>query len=458
MGTCPCRRSEVFQTTCPTSPSPKELPSLWRHETRHCQHTDRKEPAVGKGKRLRAQRESSLPQSQVRGRVVIGDVDLSKAMELVRPALLYADEVTVHAPAASLLMTLGGLADIKHPVEQLDFILEMSRRHPDAVGQMDFSAEQLQALRQFLTLDRDLVRRVSPAGGGRQELDDFYEQIDGMGGLFEETFGRAMEQATAQVGADELLEAARAGLLAIEPLAEVDVHEALSGVVDAATGGTQRWDVGDSMVLAMMNTLVEVLTTGDGVPILDAGAAGLARALRSDGLLGAAPAGKRDLATAAGLMSHLPNLDDVAVSDIVRIRTKLRDPLTRFRSAVARMSKHFSGEIYDESMLAEVRAAWREDVEPALLEVREGLRDAGMLRTFRSVAMEAPGRLAAEAGGAFYIGHATTGSLSEQLVAALAAGVPIGDAALRAVHRSIEKSKAAKRNDFYFLHAVSGVQ
>lgn len=348
---------------------------------------------MGKGRRNRERRTREAASPVVRARVVLGDVDLAEAVNVIRPALLYADRVTVHAPAASLLLALGSLEEITDPLEQLEFVVSTSQAHPEVVGELGISSQDLASFREFLRLDRSAVRRTAGGARERRALDEMYAQVDGMSSLFADQFGEAMQQATAAVGADELVAAARSGLLSVEPLQGLGRNQAMNGVIAAVRGAGEEgeWDFGDEMVASLVEAMLTALSSTDAIPVLDEGASGLARAMRDGGLLGSRSSlGKAEIAIVAGLMGNLPHLSGAPLDQVVSLRTKLHDPLTRFRSAVSNMSAHFSSEIYDESLALEIQLAWRQEVAPALLEIREVLQEEGLLRSLRDVAMENP--------------------------------------------------------------------
>lgn len=52
------------------------------------------------------------------------------------------------------------------------------------------------------------------------------------------------------------------------------------------------------------------------------------------------------------------------------------------------------------------------------------------------------------------MGHAAIGGLSQQVLTAITAAFPLGDAAIRALRRSMQGLRDVQRNDFYFLHAA----
>lgn len=96
---------------------------------------------MGEGRRNRARRAREAASPVVRARAFLGDVDLPEAVNVIRPALLYADRVTVRAPAASLLLALGSLEEITDPLEQLEFLAYTSQAHPEVVGELAISSQ-----------------------------------------------------------------------------------------------------------------------------------------------------------------------------------------------------------------------------------------------------------------------------------------------------------------------------
>lgn len=52
---------------------------------------------------------------------VLGGVSLEHDLRLIKAALLYADDVTLYSPAASMLLSIGNL-DTYHTKEQIDLL------------------------------------------------------------------------------------------------------------------------------------------------------------------------------------------------------------------------------------------------------------------------------------------------------------------------------------------------
>ena len=121
------------------------------------------------------------------------------------------------------------------------------------------------------------------------------------------------------------------------------------------------------------------------------------------------------------------------------------------------ISNDFAAHPIDQDFDAEVEKAWRGQVEPALLEIRENLHDQGLLREIGSVAAGDPRRLATEAGGVFAAAHLNVVSLSHLLSFAVASGIAVTDVVLRAVKNMQEGQAKARKNAFYFLHHVGEV-
>jgi hypothetical protein len=153
-------------------------------------------------------------------------------------------------------------------------------------------------------------------------------------------------------------------------------------------------------------------------------------------------------------MNFLPYFPDLPMDEALDIRSELAKPLTSFRGAVARLSHQFDSRPIDENFDSTVEDAWRQQVAPALAEIRESLAEHGLLREGRSVIEGNVKTLMGEAGGVLAISDTDILSLLGLLTAGFAAGVPLSDVAGRALSNRRNARQQTRRNAFYFLHCV----
>lgn len=84
---------------------------------------------------------------------------------------------------------------------------------------------------------------------------------------------------------------------------------------------------------------------------------------------------------ASDLLRRLPLFEKATVQEILDIRRELEDPLIRFRGAVIEMSEGIRSAAWNEDFPDDADMAFREAVEPAILEIEGAVQDNGSLRS-----------------------------------------------------------------------------
>jgi hypothetical protein len=388
--------------------------------------------------------------------VAVADTDLRAAARLVKPALLYADRVTIYSPAASMMSAVAELGGVTDPRQQLLLTLEIVKEVPQLAAQLDAPDETLDQLKAFLTIDPRLVRRIGALHGARDELDQLYEQLGGLDSIWQQQMPEAIAKAKDTLGADELLVAVQAGAVKVADLGETPTSEVIADSLRRATGESTGTAV-DDLILRFTARIVEMLSERRTFPLLDAQSSGLVRALEKEVVLAPSPHALHhgaEMASAASFMGYLPYFPDLSIDEVLDLRKSLSKPLVRFRGALSRLSREFESRPIDEAFEAEVEDAWRTQVVPALADIREALAEHGLLSEAASIALGDPRRLVVEAGGVLAAAHGDVLSLSALLTTGLAAGVPLADVAGRAFRQSREAKRDARKSAFYFLHRL----
>jgi hypothetical protein len=169
--------------------------------------------------------------------------------------------------------------------------------------------------------------------------------------------------------------------------------------------------------------------------------------------LGIAPAWKSDrigVDIAMNLIARIPNTRAATVGEILDIRTELRSPLVRFRSAMAKAAKDAPSE--PKERLDFIRTLCLEELDPAVIEIEERRNENSLLEHLVELVKD-PRELLPPAGG---LALAFAGSGRALLGAAggvLGVATPIVKATLarRRVEREISKDR------FYFLHRLQEI-
>lgn len=394
---------------------------------------------------------------QLKVRVVAAAGELSTAMNLVKPALLYADRVTILSPAAWMLRDLTSLAQTEDPLDQIQMLFSLLDAAPNLAGDLQIPDELRVAL-PVLVRQPQLVRLIAADAG-----EDVDEALDGIRAAVEEitekwhAFTPALEQARETLGGTELAEAVERKLVSVEDLGTETSPELLATVVGTASAdpGGVRSGSFDALAADFLVKALDVMSDRKSLPLFDADASGLVRAF--DSQAGRQRAGgdrAREIGAVASLAGFLPYFTQMPVNEIVDLRRELSVPLIRFRAAMARMSRDVATHPLDTEFQADIESRWRSDIEPALLEIRETLAEHGLLRQVSSVATGDPRRLMVESGAVIAAAMSPQNVLDGAVAAVAAGAVPALDTVLRAYRESKRGRSTARASEFYLLHRV----
>lgn len=385
-------------------------------------------------------------------------MDLDTASALIKPAILYADRVTLYSPAASMLQALHELEGVTDSQGQLATILELARTVPALGEQFDgFDAETLATFQSFLTADRSLMLALGDASGCGAELAAIYGQIDELSAQWQAQIPGAMAQSAAAIGGEELRAALKAGVVEVAPLVGGNHLGLVGSSLRAATGGDES-DLTDDLLHSWLGELLQMLRDPSSFPLLDAASAGLVRALEGVERVDVNSEALRrssEVTAASQFVEYMPYFAQMPLDEVLDLRRELQAPLARFRSEMVKISRDFRSRPIDPVFMQEVEDAWRERVAPALAEVRELLAEHGLLREAASVIRGDFRRLAAEAGGVFAVANLPALDLSALLAAGLGTALAGTDTMLRAVNETRRALSQAQSNAFYFLHRVA---
>jgi hypothetical protein len=404
------------------------------------------------------QKPPAKPRPVLHVRLSIATTDLGDAADLIKPAVLYADKVTIYSPAATMLKHAHAFGNITDPSEQVSVMLTLMESVPGLGLTEHIDPATRELMRQFLGVDRDAARAlISAAGYADQipQIDEVYSKFDEMSDMWTTQMVDAVEQATANLEGEELMVAVNNGAVDVDDLIPDTPVETTAATVRAALGDSDD-DHGDRLVKGFAARVVETLADPRAFPLLDAQASGLMRALEQEqgGPLEMPGSRGEEVAAAAHFMGFLPYFSNLSMAETIDLRRDIADPLIRFRAAMVELSSTFSSRQIDASFDVEVEDAWRAHVEPALLEIRDAFAARGLLREMLSVAGGDPRRLMAEAGGVFALHAAQLLSLSRLMAAAAAISLPVADVAARASASRVQAQHDARAQSMYFLHKV----
>ena len=343
--------------------------------------------------------------------------DLSHEVRLVKAALLYADQVTLASPKATLVTAIGGLA-----LQPMDLRREAIR------SIVASTPNGKQALDVITTLRRQ--RRGSLTPGHllvlRQAEEAFQRAEAGM--------TQVAEEMLSDESLPELSEAMAAGLLTLDPMG-----------LDQPILTTEI--IGE----AVQKLLASVISpSSQTYPMFDDSAGGLMRAMVNDGAVDDV---RLSRATQAGLagryIEQLEAFPDAEMSVILEARRTLAQPLTRFRSGLSEMASELGSTPIDQEFAAAADDAYRREIEPALEDLHDLAQQRRLLPALRR---EIVGQSAsAGAKGAVAFAMATAAGLHG--IAEIAAGVTAAADIAGAVAASRREAVAKMReNKFLWLY------
>jgi len=294
------------------------------------------------------------------------DRSLASASELLKAAVVYADEVLLHSPTAILLASVAALGNLSPG----DLFTVLGQVAP-ALGHAGSGfTEQMQQLESSLGTggaEAAMKLLLEPTPATRQvlaaldpkaadELDEHTRQL----GDVRRQLDRVVEEQLAEAGVASVLPAIHAGLLKLAPIdATADLFE------------------------AYLEALWSLLRDPRYFPLFDDRIADLVYAAIAEGTLNLNPqmrARGRQAGVAAGFLARLPTFPLATMDEVVDIRAELDRPLVRFRSEMVNVGGNLGVDAFDPGFDEAAEEAWISKVRPALLELEE-LVEEKRLRT-----------------------------------------------------------------------------
>lgn len=402
---------------------------------------------MGKRGRKRERERVGTMGPAVNVKVIYASMDMRALGALLKPAILYGDTVTVYSPAAFLLGKVDDLSRVTSPADQFALVLELSREVPTALPNFAVDDAQANRFRAFLSLDRRAVRRLGRAHGMSEDTDDLYRLLDGMEKTWSEDLGAALAKLTESLGAQDVLTAVRHGAAEVAPLA-VGTNP-IAESLRAATREDPE-DAADPILMDFLDRVTEVVSDDRGFPLIDHDAKDLVRVMP----FARSQERSAQVSAASSFMGYLPYFPTMPMDEVIDLRTRIRDPLKRFRGAMGGLRAEFSAHPVDDRFEVEVERAWRYHVAPALTDIREAMTEQGLLRHARGIALESLPRVSTQTLGVLAVGVTDLLSMSRLMTGAAALALPIGDIALRALKASLEGKASTRHHGFYLLDLI----
>jgi hypothetical protein len=345
-------------------------------------------------------------------------LSLAEEIRLLKPALLYADHVTLYSPTAALLASTRAVGEMGE-----DGMISLLREvgpliEPKAVAGLDLYDE--------------LQRKRRRTREELQAVIQMKQMLLGFAGEFLSTVDELLDQA----GAAEIVPALEAGLVTIDPL----VREGDQG--------------DDALFNAYLDRLRELLAGGQAYPLLDDQAGDLVRAAVSEGAFELGPTAMRrgkQVTAASQFMAQLPAFPGASIAEVIDIRDRLRPPLVRFRGAMVEMERLLVSAAHEAGFAAEVEELFLEKVAPALEEIGEAVADDKYLRQLlRAAAADAK----TYSSGGLTLAVALFAHVPQLVATAAGIGAGALSAAGRAAWMRSVGRRETERHQLFFLYKL----
>lgn len=283
------------------------------------------------------------------------DIQLENDIQTLRPALLYADQVTLISPIASILrQTRKETSNFEEVVPLLKPILEQR-------GQGDLYNE---------------VNRLAKKkrGKSKQEilvLEQMKKLVRSLDSQFDSQFGT-------NAGILEALERDKSIKIEHVPFSLVDSIESALGNPTSE----KHSNVAQDYIEIVINSILQC----DGYPLFDTFAnelfEGLTAIWNNMGLeTSAIPESKcTHIGVAAHILRKLPNINNVHIEDLLAIKQELHNPLVRFRGGVEGFSNDIEKLPWDNSFESEAEHIFITQIEPAVAEIEELCKETKWIR------------------------------------------------------------------------------
>jgi hypothetical protein len=204
------------------------------------------------------------------------------------------------------------------------------------------------------------------------------------------------------------------------------------------------------MIAVFVEKLGDILSGGITYPLFDDRAGDLIRAGIAEGLF--APSASalhrgRVVGAASEFMHYLPAFPPASVAEILDVRRELQRPLVRFRAAMVQIGRTINAASHEEEFRSEVERIYREEVGPAIEELRDAVETNKYLWRLvgQTLKEDLPKWLGA---GVLALAVTPTKHVDDLIVA----GATVAQPAVRAAWEKIVSSRAIRRHQYYFLY------
>jgi hypothetical protein len=375
---------------------------------------------------------------------------LSRDVELAKAAVLYADQVDLISPFATMTQQLATMRDAG-PGAPLSLLFDLDDSTLSDLGlDQELLTTEVRTMLPVIVqaMENDAVRGLLPPDA-QDAFASFQEPLA--------EFRKALDDIDSATGASELRHAMSAGILRV-----VDLQRSANLVaasVDQAAGQDDPRGALSALISAWVTTVQGLLSDPARRVILDPEAFDLIRSLIDEGLVSIPPElAERSRAAhlGSGFIGRLPAFPEAPFDELLDLRRELAGPLARYRAATVRMSKALTASPFDQAITAEADDLWVEQVAPALVDLEDAYTDHGLVREIARRARGDARTLVLEGSG-LLIGLQQFGHLSSALSGAAAAGGLAAQVVGTAWNEREASESASSRAEMYYLYRLGGV-
>ena len=368
-------------------------------------------------------------------------------VELVKAALLYADEVELVGLGVSMFaelqqaMGVGANAgfDLLSAMDDETLAYITSR-----TGQDPLPASWRESLSQAMTLDVNVLESLDPSAGAQ------LRELQAMFAVKSQQTREDVDAVFEAMGALELVTAMRSKVVTVADL----------GVTPSSTfrpAGLRETET-EEQISNWIDALTTRLTDKRTRLLFDRDAGEFVQTMYEAGSIPKSPQGMRLAAQAAlgaGFVERLPSFPMAKMDELIDMRSELALPLARYRGAVVRFSKDIEPMVGD-GLTFEVQQRWEETVKPMLLSLEDEMADHGLVRELaRSLDVKDVRNFGVWTSGTYFAFANSTNldALATGLLATGATAVPQAAAvALKALRARRAATEDSKRSELFYLY------
>lgn len=361
---------------------------------------------------------------------------------MVRSCILYADQIRLYSPTASLTLQVGSAVQNMSREDAVELMLEVMA-HTGA------SAEYVRAVELFkqATLEtnpKGWTKRAKEQRTLRRALD---ASIAGMAEV-------AVRWSSTPAFMDLKL-AEQHGILSF--VREYKLERPMDQVADfviAASGGRPRRGAPERDKIYKERMLAELLRSvmaDSEYPLLDRGVQELVREGKATGLQDSIAARKRSRAAGLGeaIFSQLP-VPEAPMDELLDLRKELSGVVSRFRRGLLKASAEIESAQWDEPFYHEASLVYERHVAPAVEELEDLLRATPALHKFFSMTTSA-GRAFGVVGGLYLVSDKLL-NVRPELGVALGLPAAVSAFVFEQINASHMRSQKAKENDWFLVY------